>query len=218
MKLLTWNIESPAITANKKAAIIKKLEELDADIIIVTETNEAIELAEEYHVYHTPYLKSIAFGVKTNRTTIYSKYPSLRNLKVNDADTCVCHAFETPLGKLCVYGTIIGNLGGKGGQFKIPFAQQLVEYKEIIKEYPLCIAGDLNINFTGYAYPSKEAIITMQDFCLKNDLVNLTAGIENCVDHIILSKSFIGNRDTQIQSWNHDLKLSDHIGVMVEVV
>lgn len=191
---------------------------MDADIIILTETNEAIVLADEYYVYHTPFLKSIAFGVQTNRTTIYSKYPSIKELKANDANTCLCHEFETPLGRLCVYGTIIGNLGGKGDQFKIPFAEQLIEYKELLNDNTLCIAGDFNISFTGYAYPSKDSIKTMQDFCVNNDLAILTAEIENCVDHIILSKSFIANKKISIQPWNHDQQLSDHIGVMTEII
>jgi len=217
MKLLTWNIESCNITQTKRDAIIRIIKDYNADIIVLTETNDAMTLGNEYEMFSTPVLKSIAFGVKANRTTVYSKYKNLASIPVNDSDTCICNEFNTSYGNLVVYGTIIGNLGGKGDQFKTSFAEQIQEYKVILKNKALCIAGDLNINFTGYPYPSKEAIKTMQDFCLQNDLVNLTVGIENCVDHIILSKEVIKNHHITIQSWNHDRKLSDHIGVMVEV-
>ena len=43
-------------------------------------------------------------------------------------------------------------------------------------------------------------------------LTNTTAGIVGTVDHIVLSTSFIENKQLEIETWNQDKKLSDHVG------
>ena len=45
MKILTWNLERPK-KANQD--ILEKLAELDADVLILTETNSAINPGEKY--------------------------------------------------------------------------------------------------------------------------------------------------------------------------
>ena len=48
-------------------------------------------------------------------------------------------------------------------------------------------------------------------------LTNLTADIPENIDHIIVSNAFIKDKSIKLTTWNLDKKLSDHIGVCVEI-
>ena len=53
MKIATWNLERININGQKTNGIIEYLKNLNADILILTETNECIDLGEQYKVFHT---------------------------------------------------------------------------------------------------------------------------------------------------------------------
>ena len=53
MKIATWNIERPTKTGKRIPLIINCLREIDADILILTETNEAINPGNQYNSFHT---------------------------------------------------------------------------------------------------------------------------------------------------------------------
>lgn len=218
MKILTWNIERPK-TENQ--LIINKLEEFDADIIILTETNSAIKLKEKYKSIATETLESGFDGVKyeigENRTTIWTKYKIVNQKQTFDNFTSVCAEIETPKGLLNVYGTIIGVFGGIGKRFKKDLEKQLLDFENISKENFVCIAGDLNVTFSGRVYPSHDARNKLNLAFEKLELENLTSEIENNVDHILISKSLVESRNVNIETWNQDKKLSDHIGICVTI-
>ena len=214
MKILTWNIERPK-TENPQ--ILEKLAEFDADILILTETNSIIKLGQEYKFISTETLKNEYDGVKykpgENRTTIWTRYEIGIQQKTYDSFTSVCAEIETPIGLLIVYGTIIGVFGGIGERFTSDLENQLLDFEKLSTESSICIAGDLNVTFSGRVYPSHDARNKLNSVFEKLQLTNLTSEIENNVDHIVLSKSFVENRKVKIETWNIDKKLSDHIGV-----
>ena len=53
MKIATWNIERQSKSGKKSDSIIDTLKAVNPDVLILTETNEAIDLGEEYKVFHT---------------------------------------------------------------------------------------------------------------------------------------------------------------------
>ncbi|MEK8181124.1 endonuclease/exonuclease/phosphatase family protein [Flavobacterium buctense] len=216
MKILTWNIERPKA---ENQLILDKLAEYDAEIIILTETNSIIKLGQEYTFVATETLKNGYDGVQykagENRTTIWTKYKIRIQHKTYDGFTSVSVEIETPNGLLNVYGTIIGVFGGIGERFKSDLEKQLLDFENLPTESPICVAGDLNVTFTGRVYPSHDARNKLNSAFEKLELKNLTAEIENNVDQIVISKSFIKNRNVKIETWNHDRKLSDHIGICI---
>ena len=218
MKILTWNIERPK---SENQSIIDKLTEFDAEIIILTETNSVIKLGEEYEFVATESLESGFDGVKyktgENRTTIWTKYRIGIQKKTFDNFTSVCVEIETPKGLLNVYGTIIGVFGGIGERFKNDLEKQLLDFENLSEEKLVCIVGDLNVTFSGRVYPSHDAKNKLNSAFEKLKLKNLTSEIEDNVNHIVLSKSLIENRNVKIETWNHDKKLSDHIGICVTI-
>ena len=218
MKILTWNIERPK---SENQLITNKIAEFNADIIILTETNSAIKFGEEFKFVATETLKSGFDGIKyeagENRTTIWTKYKIGIQNKTFDNFTSVCAEIETPKGLLNVYGTIIGVFGGIGERFKNDLEKQLLDFENLSKEKFVCIAGDLNVTFSGRVYPSHDAKNKLNSAFEKLKLKNLTSEIENNVDHIVISKSFVENKKVKIETWNEDKQLSDHIGICVTI-
>ncbi len=218
MKILTWNLERPKKVNH---LILKKLSEFDADILILTETNSAINLGKKYSFVSTDSLFSgfdgIDYIIGENRTTIWSKYEIKSKFQTYDNFTSVCVQIETEYGLLNVYGTIIGVFGGKGVRFKNDLNSQILDFNKFALENYLCVAGDFNVMFSGLAYPSHESRNKLNTVFDELNLENLTSKIENNVDHIVLSKDFLANKKIEITIWNEDKKLSDHIGICLDI-
>ena len=120
MKLATLNIDWGNKQKNKSHVL--KIEEvlnaLDADILIITESVE-LNLPAYNFIYKTKALpkdqeyEGLSYSDYLNgstgyRVSIYSKYQSAQSYKVTDEYTSICNQFETSVGTLIVYATIIG--------------------------------------------------------------------------------------------------------------
>ena len=216
MKILTWNLER--LTKNKNQLILAKLNEFDADILILTETSSKINLGESYSSISTKLLPENYDGIDykngENRVTIWTKYKIKAHHKTCDEFTNVCAEIETPLGLLTLYATIIGVFGGKGERFKNDLKNQINDFEKLLINKQVCIAGDFNVMFSGYAYPSHLARQTLNDVFDKLELTNTTKDIKDNVDHIVVSKNFLMGEPL---TWNEDKKLSDHIGICISI-
>lgn len=216
MKILTWNLERPK---KSDELVLAKISEFNADILILTETNSLINPGKEYAFVATKTLEKGFDGVNyqsgENRTTIWTKFKINKQCKTSDKYTSVCADIETPNGLLRVYGTIIGVFGGIGERFTLDLEYQLSDFEHLCVENFFCIGGDFNVTFSGRAYPSYDARNKLNATFEKLNLQNVTSEIENNVDHIVLSKIFLENKKISIETWNHDKKLSDHIGICI---
>jgi len=109
MKIATWSLER--LARRKNQAILDKLQEVDADILILTETSSAIGL-DNYNCASTNFLPNFFDGIKynngENRVSIWTKHPVKGAHESYDGFTSVCCDIGTPFGLLTVYGTIIG--------------------------------------------------------------------------------------------------------------
>jgi hypothetical protein len=95
---------------------------------------------------------------------------------------------------------------------------QLTDLERLFANRQICFAGDLNTTFSGQVWPSKKARQMLIDAFGKYKLSNTTASIQGTVDHIVLSTSFIENRQLEIETWNQDKKLSDHVGHLLTLI
>ena len=218
MKIATWNLERPNKTSRHNQAIIDCLEKIDADILILTETNEIINFAGKYNYFHTSTLEETYYKVGEKRVSIYSKFSAVQYFKTFRSDTSICVKFNTPIGELAVYGTVIGILGNRRKSFIEDLDQQLSDFEKIAKSGNLCIAGDMNISFSDNHYYTKEGRQKLNSSFEELNLINLTAYVPQNIDHIIMARTFIGERSVNIETWNLDKKLSDHIGVAVDLL
>lgn len=218
MKIATWNLER--LKKNRNEALLSKLSELDADILILTETDSKINLGEKYSSISTENLSNgydgITYKNSENRTTIWTKFKIEKQLKTYDNYTSVCASIQTPFGLLNVYGTIIGVFGGKGERFQNDLKSQSLDFENLSGK--ICLAGDFNIALSGFAYPSHKSRKEINQTFEKLNLKCLTSEIIDNVDHIAISKSFIENRKTSIEIWNEDKILSDHIGICITLL
>ena len=53
MKIAIWNLERPTINGHKTPAILQCLQNIDADIFVLTVTNKCIDLGNDYEDYQT---------------------------------------------------------------------------------------------------------------------------------------------------------------------
>lgn len=213
MKIATWNLER--LIKRKNQQILDKLADINADILVLTETSSKIHL-DNYNCISTDSLPSYfdnqKYDVGENRVSIWTKYKTTTRHKTFDSFTTVCTDIETPFGLLTVYGSIIGVFANRQPRFDNDLNGQLTDFDKIFTGRQVCIAGDLNVTFSGRAWPSHKARQALNDSFLKLGLTNTTANIDGTVDHIVLSNCFIDNKQLQIDTWNADKKLSDHVG------
>jgi exonuclease III len=225
MKIATWNIERPTKNGKKTAEIIKFLRELNADILVLTETNDFIDLGADYTVHHTSILQDKMYKIGERRVSIFSQFPladKTKGFETFNADTALCVNLKTSLGELTVYGTIIGVLGNGGIQFKDDLEKQLLDFENINKQTKnFCIIGDLNISFTDNYYFTKLGRDKLNTSFEKHQMRNFTADLKHNIDHIILTEKFVGKRRFIVSHWNEteskQTRLSDHKGVMIEI-
>ncbi len=219
MKIVIWNVGRPS--KRLTSAINQKLTGVSADIIVLTETNANIYPEGEYFHVVSKGLQSVTDGIKYTpfeiRVSVYCKYPMVNQHAVFNPQTALCMDFQTPLGLLTVYSTILGIRGGTFPTFKTELKEHITDFEKLFRDRNVCLIGDLNTTFTGRVYPSYYARQTLEAVFEKFTMINLTQNIDNCVDQIVISKDFLSNNKFTISTWNDDKKLSDHIGIMVDI-
>ena len=218
MKIATWNIERLKHLSGL-ADQQQLLDGLKADILVLTETHNRLELKNYRYVVHSPLLTEIAPGfydAAENRVSIYTNYEIVRMHNTYDKYTTLCAELKTKYGNLLVYGTIIGIYGNRHKNFQSNLEQQISDYKRLSALGSFCLAGDFNISFADNYYftnNGRDALLTAFDTC---KLQLLTRQQPECIDHIAVSKTLFSAVKPEIKEWNQDLKLSDHKGISVE--
>ena len=149
MKIATWNIERLKHYKDIEK-ILNTCESSNADILVLTETDERIRPDYKYY-YHTPLLKELRpdyYRPTENRVSIYSNYKFVRQHETFDRYTSLCVELETAGGNLLVYGTIMGIFGNREKSFKVDLIKQMVDIRRLSnEEQNICIIGDYNLSF-----------------------------------------------------------------------
>lgn len=165
---------------------------------------------------YTEYLQ----GEKAYRTIIYSKFPSVKKHQVIDEKTSLAHEFETEIGKIVIYATIIGTWYNKQ-----PFATKeltncINDCETLHRENPnLIIIGDLNTSFQESEKQltiNSETTLALKNLFQKLEVFNATENISQNIDHIILPKDF-DKRLIESEVFVEKDQLSDHQGVSVKL-
>ena len=221
MKIATWNLERPSISSAKRnAPILEALMEVNADIVVLTETNSIIDLGADYVSLRSELLqplKETIYKDGENRTTIWSKYPAVKHVETYDAFTSVCMCVQTPHGNLNVYGTVIGILGSRNSSFIPDMQKQIEDWQRISGAGDVCVAGDFNISFFDSYYYTNFGRDRISSSFVDLKISNLTAMIPENIDHIAISESFVKTATCRTHVWNQDKKLSDHKGISITI-
>ena len=201
-------------TLERNKLFFDTLNQIDPDIIILTETNSIIDFGEKYFSVSTTLLPKLVdkytYKPGENRVTIFSKFPFIRQIQTADSYTSVCAETMTPFGQLIIYGTIIGYLGGLLEPFESDLKKQTLDLTQIAKKGNICFCGDLNIAFSGRAYPNKPIVKNVSDLFDKLALTNLTKDFNDSAIHAVVSNSFLNNKQFKADRIRFDKKFTDH--------
>ncbi len=232
MIIATWNVER---LKQRKALdkILSAIEGTQADILVLTETDERIK--PNYHYgFHTPklhkapsdyhlpsrykdYAAADVYAVTENRVSIYTNYRCVKQYDTYDKYTALCVGLETEAGNLLVYGTIIGIIGNRDESFKQDLLLQTKDYERLSKKGNICVCGDFNCSFADNYYVSNFGRDTLTASFAKNRISLLTGKQAECIDHIAISQDFVIDGQTIISEFNLDKSLSDHKGIVAEI-
>ncbi len=226
MKIATLNIDWAKKL--KREATEAFLSKLDFDILIVTEGIDLKLPCYPYKYLCEPIPKNTVFeglnyteylqGETAYRAIIYSKYPYIKQFDVADSKTSLALEFETDLGSILIYASIVGT------QFrKKPFAQR--ELDNLITDCQriysinqnLIIVGDLNTSFRENEKQfsiNAATTLTLSSLFESLHLYVPTNALEKNIDHIVIPKSFL-NKLIDCDVFVDKNVVSDHQGVYV---
>jgi len=230
MRIATWNLDHASNGSRPIELQIQKIISVSADIIILTETCDEVNLL--------PYGYSYSHFSESNSyhkycSAIWSKYPIVRAIKTYDPETATCAEIASPLGKVIIYGTIITYFGDKGKDGTSPFWHEhhkaindhgsdwkIIFSDENVCRLPLIVAGDFNQPRDGSKYnKSKDGqnISMLDEALMMNHLTCLTsedfglAGklnadpkkgyIRSNIDHICMTTNAFSV--DSVNAWNH---------------
>lgn len=189
MKIATWNVER---LKHRKSLdkILSAIDDIQADILVLTETDERIEPNYRYS-FHTPklcdappnlhmpgrykdYAVADAYAVTENRVSIYTNYPCIKQYETYDKYTALCVELETEAGNLLVYGTIIGIIGNRDESFMKDLLLQTQDYERLSKIGNMCVCGDFNCSFSDNYYFTNLGRDTLLSSFAQNRISMLT--------------------------------------------
>jgi hypothetical protein len=204
---------------------VDAIKDINADILVLTEYDEQVELDFPYQLA-TEFIAKEIFNEKgkvvymptERRVKLFSRYEIVQQFETFNKHTSLCVELKTPKGNLIVYGTIIGIFGNRHKNFNEDLALQIEDYKRLGKDNNFCVAGDFNISFSDGHYFTHHGRNVLKDVFKELDMQIATASIEKNIDHIVVTSQFFNSVNSS--SWN-DLTtnvlptLSDHKGVLI---
>ncbi len=247
MRIATWNLDHASNSSRPIDAQIAQLRKIDADILVLTETCEQVDLSADGYVSVAPHNKN-EYGKYWSTIWSRSCWKTPHQIDCYDNETAVCSQITTPLGDLIIYGTIITYHGDKGPQGNSPawaeHEKAIVchgdDWRKIQDKYagiPFFVAGDFNQTRDGsvQTYGTKAGRELLGEELSRNHLTCLTTEdfggfgklkvdpskgwARNNIDHICMTDGAFQKQ--YVGAWDHFTKsglyLSDHNGVYVDI-
>ena len=147
-KIATWNVERPKKGTQKTALTIAKIEEFNADVLVLTENATSISLTELYpfSVHSLAYERT----PEEHWVSIFSKWQITEQIQTFDNYRTACAVIKAPFRDITVFGTIIpyhqagvsgiryGNLGYKQWEYhEKDLHQQAKDWDRITKKHKI---------------------------------------------------------------------------------
>jgi endonuclease/exonuclease/phosphatase family metal-dependent hydrolase len=244
-RLATWNLDHASNNGRPVDRQIEQIGSIDADIWVLSETCDKVDLARAGYRSATPERRN-KYG--SFWTTVWARLPYSigESLPVHDDDTVTCVEIGTPRGALMVYGTIITWHGDRGADQASPNwvehhkeidaqGDDWARLRELHPDRPLVVAGDFNQTRDGSRkYCSADSVERLSAQLDRNDLAcvteedfgkagKLTVGpkkgsYRHNIDHICLAAPL---QAMKVGVWDHftgEHELSDHNGVFADLI
>jgi hypothetical protein len=236
LRIATWNVEYASTNRNlQRLALIHAA---DADIWVLTETQDGLDLGSSYSALHSdprPDKRPPARWV-----TIWSRHPLIERVAVRDPMRTAAALYATSLGKVLVYGTVMPWHSDRGPTGAAPnwtehhrvVPEQSNEWNELRERYAdaaLCTAGDFNMTLGGRCtYGTMEGRRSLLEGLAASGLACVTRTehvphgklAHPHIDHICVPDRWAAGSRV-VEAWPGTIdgvRLSDHSAVVVEVV
>lgn len=218
MRIATWNIER--LKHKDSIDEMKTLcQDAKADIMVLTEADSRLHL-DYKNCIETPPAKEIVpslYKETENRVAIYTDYAVVCQHNTYDRYTALCVELETEQGNLLVYGTIMGNFGNREKSYMPDLEKQMEDVRRLSALGSICIAGDYNCSFSDNYYFVTDGRNLVRNTFEECGISILTEMQPQCIDHIAVSDSFVGNAVVNVSEWNMEKTLSDYKGILTEI-
>jgi len=246
MRIATWNLERPRLTSTRRIpGQLAQIARIDADVWVLTETSDAIELTSTHPHRVASATLDRAGATRENWVTIWSRYP-LTQIALQTGAITVCAAVDTPDRPTIVYGTVLPYTGDPGpdgtsrgwAEFLRVVPLQAAEWTRLRAAHPdhrFCVAGDFNQSrdrrrWDGREWCGTRATRTALDEGLAAaGLVSATDAdfvergmltTRSNIDHVALDEASSA-RVPGVGAWEagqgDGQRLSDHNGVWVDI-
>lgn len=155
-KIANWNIERPKPKTRKTELVKKQISEINADVLVLTETSNAVNLEAYQSVKSIPYDRH----PEEQWIAIWSKWKIKKQLETFDNKRTACALINAPFGDIIIYGTIIPYhmAGVNGNRYEFSgykawelheedIVRQSNDWKKIQsknKNIPFFVIGDFN--------------------------------------------------------------------------
>ncbi len=234
MKVATWNVEWATPGSSRTPEILRRLSDLDADVICLTESDERLLAGEGHTITTRP---DYGYGHKATRRKALLWSPSPWE-EVDDVGNeamppgrFISGVTQTPLGEIAVVGICIPWWGCRTEARRGPDRKRRWEdhgrYLECLTEFlrrrparRLVVLGDFNqvIGAGSHApkalqaalqaaFPTGIAIVTSE----------LAFGQRKSIDHIALSEDLAAESLGIASNIHNGGRLSDHYGVYARI-
>lgn len=243
MRIATWNLEY-ARGAEKNRRRLELLAEADADVWVLTETHDQLDLAAAWGSSWS----AVTSTPRPDRTAerwvaIWCRLPIRHAVPTTDPCRTAAALLETPSGPLLVYGTVLPWHSDRGPDGSL---RNWTEHHRVIPEQghewarlrdafpdaPLCVAGDLNTTVDAPGYGTRHGRTLLASALDAADLVCPTAGpaptahlappyhVERAfIDHVCVTRALAAGASI-VAAWEgtqRGVRLSDHSAVVLEV-
>lgn len=210
MRIATWNLARPRPSSERRPALLDRIERIDADIWVLTET--LIELSPGSDYFRAAY-SSCSGDRATDEcwVAIWARRDTRAEpIPVSDTKRAACcKLFRAGGGEFIVYGTVLPWLGDKS-QLPLKGADAFLSALSVQQEdwrrirasgptTPLCVAGDFNQDLlpAGHYYGSNRGRAALRSVLRDHGLICLTGesldpiaskyAHRACIDHICLA-------------------------------
>ncbi|MEI6236139.1 MAG: endonuclease/exonuclease/phosphatase family protein [Planctomycetota bacterium] len=244
IRIANWNLDRATEKWRQKAIHIE-LENINADIWILTETRDSISPGHGFkRIACSQSDSSGEHEADESWVSIWSRLPLVEEFTTTDPVYSACATIKLPNKMpLTVFGTVLPWRGrswnGHPSAGAIAFSAALNvhqgDWEAIRKKHEgaLCVVGDFNQDLSEKPfYWSRKAFHALNRAIKDSELVavtgfdadpvrTLTDGEKACIDHIFFSNRLVSENSTRSEAWAPNVggrKLSDHPGVFVNLI
>jgi hypothetical protein len=233
LRIGTWNVEHASAARNPRR--LQLIHAADADIWVLTETQDGLDLGSSYNALHSePRPKKPS---PARWASIWARHPLIERVAVRDPIRTTAALYDTPLGKLLVYATVMPWPTDRGPSNTAPdwveqrrvVHEQADDWKELRERHhgvSVCVAGDFNMRLTGRPVRDEgkkllHAGLSAAGLACVTRSEDIPPGKLNTphIDHICVPLEW-AERASVVEAWPGTIdgvRLSDHSAIVVEV-